>query len=117
MLERINAVGMSLQIIESLDGGEKPAVGLYGHYHKLWAGNIRNVWCLQTGCTEDQTPFMRKRKLEAHVGGSLVKLEQDPESGAIIGFTPTMWRYFNKGFYSNRWSMSGQVTLAERGIS
>ena len=57
------------KIIESLDGGEKPAVGLYGHYHKLWSGNIRNVWCIQTGCGQDQTPFMRKKKLEAHVGG------------------------------------------------
>jgi hypothetical protein len=55
------ALSYSIQkIIESLEGGEKPAVGLYGHYHKLWAGNIRNVWCVQTGCQEDQTPFMRK---------------------------------------------------------
>lgn len=111
------ALSYSIQkIIESLDGGEKPAVGLYGHYHKLWAGNIRNVWCLQTGCTEDQTPFMRKKKLEAHVGGAIVELEQDPSTGAIIGFTPKMIRYFNKGFYNNRWSHANDVTLAERGV-
>lgn len=111
------ALSYSIQkIIESLDGGEKPAVGLYGHYHKLWAGNIRNVWCLQTGCTEDQTTFMRKKKLEAHVGGTIVTLRQDPESGAITGFLPEMRRYFNKGFYQNRWSLSGDVTLPERGV-
>lgn len=112
------ALSYSIQkIIESLDGGEKPAVGLYGHYHKLWAGNIRNVWCLQTGCTEDQTPFMRKRKLEAHVGGAIVELEQDPKTGSIVGFTPKMIRYFNKGFYNNRWSYSDAVTPADRVIS
>jgi len=110
------ALSYSIQkIIESLDGGEKPAVGLYGHYHKLWAGNIRNVWCLQTGCTEDQTPFMRKQKLEAHVGGAIVELEQDPRTGAILGFTPKLIRYFNKSYYcNNRWSHSGEVNLPDR---
>lgn len=104
------------KIIESLDGGEKPAVGLYGHYHKLWSGNIRNVWCLQTGTGQDQTPFMRKKRLEAHVGGTYVEMEQDPVSGAIINFTPTLHRYFNRGFYSGRWSHHGPVTLPERSI-
>lgn len=110
------ALSYSIQkIIEALDGGEKPAVGLYGHYHKLWAGNIRNVWCLQTGTTKDQDPFMRKKKIDAHVGAAIVGMEQDPETGAIIGFTPQMIRYFNKGYYANRWSQAGAVDLAQRG--
>lgn len=109
------ALSYSIQkIIEVLDGGEKPAVGFYGHYHKLWAGNIRNVWCLQTGTCEDQTPFMRKQKIDAHVGGCLVEMEQDPETGAIIGFTPKLIRYFNKGYYNQRWSHGGDVNLPER---
>lgn len=102
------------KIIESLDGGEKPAVGLYGHYHKLWGGNIRNVWCIQTGTTQDQTPFMRKRKLEAHVGGTLVKLHQDPKTGAITRCNFELMRWFNKGFYNNRWNHGGDVVHAER---
>lgn len=109
------ALSYSIQkIIESLDGGEKPAVGLYGHYHKLWAGNIRNVWCIQTGCTEDQTPFMRKNKLEAHVGGVLVALEQDPVSGAIMACTPKIMRWFNRGFTNGRWSHSDPVKAGKR---
>ena len=102
------------KIIESLDGGEKPAVRIGGHYHKLWAGNIRNVWCIEGGCTQDQTPFMRKKKLEAHVGGAIVELEQDPETGAIISMTPKLMRYFNRGYYNNRWSHAGGVTHAAR---
>ena len=110
------AVSYSIQkIIESLDGGEKPAVGIYGHYHKLWSGNIRNVWVMQTGTTEDQTTFMRKKKLEAHVGGGMIKLTQDPESGAIVRFRPEFQRFFNKGFYNNRWNMGGAVQHAARG--
>jgi hypothetical protein len=109
------ALSYSIQkIVESYEGGEKPNVALYGHYHKLWAGIIRNIWVVQTGTAQDQTPFMRKKRLEAHVGGCLVKLEQDPESGAIVGMTPTIWKYFNKGFYSGRWSKHQDVVLPPR---
>lgn len=110
------ALSYSIQkIIESYEGGSKPAVGLYGHYHKLMFANIRNVWALQTGTCQDQTPFMRKKRLEAHVGGCIVKLKQDPESGAITECTPTILRYFGRGFYNDRWSHSHPVTLPERG--
>jgi len=102
------------KIVESLEGGEKPGVALYGHYHKLLAGEYRNVWWLQTGCMQDQTPFARKRKLRFTIGGSVVKLTQDPETGAITGFVPDMRRYFNRGYYQGRWSMSGDVALPER---
>ncbi len=109
------ALSYSIQkLIEVLDGGEKPAVAFYGHYHKLWAGNIRNCWALQCGTCKDQDPFMRKKKIDAHVGGAIVKMEQDPETGAIIAFEPNMIRYFVKSYYQNRWSYSGDVTLPDR---
>jgi hypothetical protein len=100
------ALSYSIQkIIEALEGGEKPAVGLYGHYHKLWAGNIRSVWVVCTGCGQDQTVFMRNKvKQEAHVGGTMIELEQDPETGAIIAMTPKLIRYFVRGYYGNRWA-------------
>ncbi len=99
------------KIIESYEGGEKPAVVFFGHYHKLDAGNVRNVWYGQTGCCQDQSPFMRKKSLEAHVGGLIVGMEQDPRTGAIIGFDAGMVRYFNKAYYDvgQRWSRHGEV--------
>ena len=118
------ALSYSIQkIIESLEGGEKPHVGLYGHYHKLWSGIIRNVWVLQTGCTQDQTIFMRGKRLEAQVGGALVGLEQDPKTGAILSFTPQLIRYFNKEWYTKngkangRWSLTGPVKHAPRSVN
>lgn len=111
------ALSYSIQkIAESYEGGEKPAVGFYGHYHKIWAGIIRNIWCVQTGTQQDQTPFMRKKRLEAHVGGALVALEQDPKTGAIISMTPKLIRYFNKEYYagSGRWSKHGDVRMLKR---
>ncbi len=111
------------KIIESLEGGEKPAVLLLGHYHKLQSGMTRNVWYLQTGTCQDQSPFMRKKSLEAHVGGAMIKLEQDPKTGAMTGFTPSLWPYFNRAYYvadglaNNRWSKHGAVSAIPRGIS
>lgn len=104
------------KIVESMEGGEKPGAIFMGHYHKLEALNVRNVWTLQTGCTQDQTPFMRKKSIEAHVGGAIVTIEQDPATGAIIGFAPEMIRYFNRGYYNNRWSSHGPVLRPERTV-
>jgi hypothetical protein len=108
------------KIIESYEGGEKPAILLLGHYHKLDCNNIRNVWSVQTGCSQDQTPFMRKKSLEAHVGGAIVECEQDPKTGAIIAFKPELRRYFNRAYYvadglaNDRWSGHGKVTMIPR---
>ncbi len=112
------ALSYSIQrIIESYEGGEKPHVALYGHYHKLWAGLIRNVWVVQTGTQQDQTPFQRKKRIEAHVGGVLVKLRQDPVTGAILSMTPELIRYFNREYYigTGRWSKHGDVKMLPRG--
>jgi len=108
------------KILESMEGGEKPAILLLGHYHKIDFGLVRNVWYVQTGCGQDQTPFMRQKAIEAHVGGFLVECEQDPETGAIIEFTPHARRYFNRAYYfaegraNNRWSGHGPVTQIPR---
>lgn len=100
------------KLVESYSGGSKPAVLLAGHYHKLEFINVRNVWSIQTGCTQDQTPFARKKRLQYSLGGGICELEQDGVSGAIIGCTVTMWCYFDKGFYTNnRFSHSGDVNI------
>src|SRR5581483_12495394 len=65
------------KIVESYQGGEKPQILLAGHYHKAEYGYPREVHCVQAACTEDQTLFMRKKKIAAHVGFWEVKLKQD----------------------------------------
>lgn len=65
----------SQKIVESLQGGEKPAILLIGHYHKYDVCYPRNVLAIQVGCTQDQTPFMRKKRLEAHLGGVTLEIE------------------------------------------
>src|SRR5260221_97184 len=101
-------------IVESLEGGEKPAVLLIGHYHKLSVNLVRNGWTLQIGCTQDQTVFMRKKNIDAHIGGMIVELEQDPRTGAIVACKTEIIRYFNASYYNERWSNSGDVVLPKR---
>ncbi|HQT62762.1 MAG TPA: hypothetical protein PLQ37_16380 [Acidiphilium sp.] len=109
------AVSYTMQkFVEALDGGEKPAIALLGHYHKLNAGNFRNIWGVQTGCTQDQTPFMRKKKIDAHIGGYIIRATMDPRTGAIVRCRFDMLRYFNRGYYGGRWSHSGDVVLPAR---
>jgi len=101
------------KIVESYSGGEKPAALFVGHYHKMELLNVRNVWCVQTGCTMDQGTFMRKKRLEAHVGGHVIRFKQDPRTGALLEMNG-MKRYFPVEFYNGQWSESGPVRQVKR---
>lgn len=103
------------KIAEAYDGGEKPAVALVGHYHKLSYHLSRNIHMIQTGTTEDQTPFMRKKKIPAHVGGGICKLTQDPQTGAIKACRVEFFNFFVQDYYNDRWSHSNDVNQADRG--
>ena len=99
------------KIIESYEGGEKPGVAFYGHYHKMLSGEYRNVWWAQVGCGKDQDTWARKKRLRYVVGGTLNWFRQD-ERGFIPRFRSEMLRYFSRGYYNNQWSQSGEVTKA-----
>jgi hypothetical protein len=86
---------------ESYQGGEKPHVELVGHYHKFNQGYPREVHTVQGGCTCDQTMFMRKKRLQAHVGFSVVKIRQR-EDGSIDRFAVEWFPFFDRGFYEKR---------------
>lgn len=87
------------KIVESYQGGEKPRILLIGHYHKFNVDYSREVHIVQTGCTEDQTIFMRKKKLQAHVGGSILDFHQSP-TGEINRFRVEWMPYYDRSFYT-----------------
>lgn len=91
----------SQKLVESFQGGEKPAVCIIGHYHKMEYCFPRNVHCVQAGCMQDQTRFMRKRKLAAHVGFVIITLQQDIK-GSITRFSPEFFPFWDRGFYLKR---------------
>jgi len=86
------------KIIESLSGGEKPAVMLVGHFHKQANFTIRNVWTVLVGCMQDQSPFMRKKSIEAHVGFSVVEMQQD-KRGAVRRLRVEETGYYDRGYH------------------
>lgn len=62
--------------IDSLSGGRKPNVLLIGHYHKAeYLPCYRNVFTVQAGCMQSQTPFMRRNNIAAHIGGWILEFQ------------------------------------------
>lgn len=88
----------SQKIVESFQGGEKPGIVLIGHYHKADFCMPREVFAVQGGCTQDQTTFMRKNKIAAHVGGWICELEQ-AEDGHVSAFQAEFMRFYDRKFY------------------
>jgi len=96
------------KMVESFAEGEKPHILLVGHYHKSIYHTPRGIHVIQLGTTQDQTKFMRKKKLRAHMGGWIVTLNQ-AETGEINRFQPEWIHFWNKEFY--RLKEEGKETL------
>lgn len=55
--------------IDALSGGQKPHIVIMGHYHKAeMLPTYRNVFLIQAGCLQSQTPWMARLGLAAHLG-------------------------------------------------
>lgn len=97
--------------VESYQGGEKPQIELAGHYHKALYGYPREVHTVQTGCTCDQTMFMRKKKLQAHVGFWIISLTQG-DNGAVTRFGTEWFPFFDRKYYEHRFGPSRTLNYA-----
>lgn len=72
------ALSYSIQkYIESYTGGEKPNILLNGHHHKAMYVFYRNVHGFECGTCEDQTPWMKGKRLAAHMGGWIIEVHVD----------------------------------------
>jgi hypothetical protein len=92
----------SQKLVESFQGGEKPAVLLIGHYHKWDNCYPREVHVISGGCCEDQTMFMRKKKLAAHVGFVIVGLKQDSTDGHVTRVRAEWIPFYDRGYFERR---------------
>lgn len=88
--------------VEAWQGGEKPTACIFGHYHKYDANYVREVYCLQPGTQCDQTIFMRKKKLPAHVGFCILEIHLTPY-GAISRVKHEWCPFYDRGYYSRIW--------------
>jgi len=89
------------KLAESYQGGEKPTVVLAGHYHKYDVCYPREIHMVQMGTTCDQTLFMRKRKIQAMIGGGFVEMHRAP-NGSINRFKVEWCPFYDKKFYMGK---------------
>lgn len=74
------ALSYSLQkLIDSMSGGDKPNILLNGHHHKLFYMMYRNIHAFECGTMQEQSPWMRGKRIAAHVGGLIVEVHVDKE--------------------------------------
>ncbi len=88
----------SQKIVDSFEGGEKPALLVIGHYHVQNYMQDRNVHVIQLPGFQDQTIFARKKRLRMEVGGCIAEFFLS-ETGLISRMKVEFIRYFNRGYY------------------
>lgn len=80
------------KIIESLSGGEKPDALICGHTHKYVKIFERNIYTISVGTMQQQTKWMRGKRIAAHTGFSIIDLWVN-EKG-ICKLTDTWYPFF-----------------------
>lgn len=92
--------------IEAAQSGEKPAIWLFGHWHKCGYGFTRGVHWFNVPCGKDLDTFGRKKGLEYVIGGWLLDIWQD-EHGAVREIVPRVRTYFDRAYHNQQFSLSG----------
>jgi predicted phosphodiesterase len=85
--------------VEALEGGEKPAILIQGHYHVSNYMQERNVHVIGMPGFQDQTIFARKKRLRMEVGGAILEFKVNPDDGAVTRCRVEFNRYFTRGYY------------------
>lgn len=87
------------KMVESFQGGEKPAILVQGHYHVSGYSFDRNVHIVGMPGFQDQTVFGRKKHLRFEVGGCIIEFKMSPDTGGITRFRSEFNMFFDRGFY------------------
>jgi hypothetical protein len=90
----------SQKISESYQGGEKPQIQVITHFHKFDYNYAREIHNVLGGCLQDQTTFMRKKHIEAHVGYLIFEIKIAAD-GAVESFKPEWKPFYDRGFYKD----------------
>jgi len=80
------------KIAESLSGGEKPQAMICGHTHKYVKIFERNIHIVSAGSIESQTPWMRGKRIAAHVG--FVIIDVWVNDAGICKFSDTWYPFY-----------------------
>jgi predicted phosphodiesterase len=90
------AISYAIQkMADSYSGNAKPNILINGHHHKMAYLFYRNIHCIEAGTFEAQTPFMRGKRISAHVGGIILHINLD-DTGTIKSFAPEFITYYDE---------------------
>lgn len=87
------------KMVESFQGGEKPAILVQGHYHVSGYSFDRNVHIIGMPGFQDQTIFGRTKHLRYEIGGVILDFKMSSKTGAITRIRPDFCMFFDRGFY------------------
>jgi len=87
------------KMVESFQGGEKPAILVQGHYHVSGYSFDRNVHIVGMPGFKDQDMFTRKQHLRCEIGGVILEFKMSSVTGAITRIRPEFNMFFDRGFY------------------
>jgi len=87
------------KMVESFQGGEKPAILVQGHYHVSGYSFDRNVHIVGMPGFKDQDMFTRKQHLRCEIGGVILEFKMSSQTGAITRIRPEFNMFFDRGFY------------------
>jgi len=81
--------------IESIPGGMKPNIALYGHTHQsLLLPFYRNVCCFYVGCFESQSLYLKRKHIDPTIGGWIITVGLD-ETNALKSISTEFVHYFH----------------------
>lgn len=89
--------------IETLSSEEKPQLYLLGHYHKEFSMFSRNIHCIQIGCFQSQTPYLRRKSLNPDVCGTIIDYSLANDNWSIGSIKKEIIPYYKhiKNDYKN----------------
>lgn len=70
--------------IESISGGQKPHAVFQGHFHKANYLFYRNIHSYDSGCLQEQSPFMKKKGSPAHLGYWIVDMKLNRSKSKLV---------------------------------
>jgi len=82
------------KLVESFTSGDKPNIIHSGHYHKALSSFTRNVYGFESGTLMGQSRWMRGKKIRAHIGFGLVKVNYN--SKGVDSLTHTFYPGFEE---------------------
>lgn len=88
------AVSYRIQkVVESLTGGEKPNIMLFGHTHKTIYLPERNIHCYSLGSIQKQSKWMRGKRIKADTGFWIIDAYVG-RSGGVAKITGTWYPFY-----------------------